>query len=135
MSTITGSGWDWTSVPVGPDGFFYVGNRLLYEAHRGKASILHLPKLTTVSEVRPGPDGSLLLRECKNKPGDWGKLYWPETKQLVRLKPELLPDEDPDELHSLFWHEEKRCLLAFFEKKVWFIPWEEIETLPRRTVE
>ena len=59
------------------------------------------------------------------------KLYWPQTKQLVRLKPELLPDIDPDRLLALYWLEEKERLLVFTSTEVWFIPWEELQELPR----
>ena len=133
VETVTG--WDWSSVPAGPDGFFYIGNRLLYEVHRGAASIQHLPKLTNVMIVRPGPDGSLFLKEGDSKAGDWGKLYWPESKEMIRLKPDLLPEMDPDRLRDLFWLEDKRRLLAFFDEEVWFVPWEEIEKLPRSKVQ
>jgi len=122
---------DWTSVPAGPDGFFYIDERILYEIHRGAASVLHLPKLTNVMEVRPGPDGSLLLKEGDNKPGDWGKVYWPNAKEMIRLKPGLLPDVDPNDLRHLFWLEDRQQLLLFLDKEVRFIPWEEIENLPR----
>lgn len=125
---------DWTSVSAGPDGFFYIGERLLYEIHRGASSILHLPKITNIMEVRPGPDSSLLLKEGDNKPGDWGKIYWPEARQIIRLKPDLIPEMDPDDLRHMFWLEDKRQLLAFFDEEVWHVPWEEIEKLPRTKV-
>jgi hypothetical protein len=121
---------DWTSVAAGADGFFYV-NSSLYEIHRGAAPIPHLPELTNIMEIRSGPDGSLLLLEGDNKAGDWGKLYWPQARQIVRLKPDLLRDIEPDSLREFHWLEGKRMLLAFTSEEVWPVPWEEIEKLPR----
>jgi hypothetical protein len=85
--------------------------------------------------IGPGPDGSLLLREGTNKSGDWGKLYWPQANQIVSLKPDLLPDIEPDSLRQFHWLENKRLLLAFTPEEVWPIPWEEIEKLPRSKVQ
>jgi hypothetical protein len=125
---------DWTTVPAGPDGFYYVYRDMLYEIRRGSASIPHLPKNRNIMHVRPGPDGVLLLREGYKKGADLAKLYWPDSKQVIRLKPDLLPEIDPDNLDTMFWLEDKRRLLAFANGEVWFIPWEEIENLPRTKV-
>ncbi len=127
-------GTTWTSVPAGQDGLFYLANRCLYEIHRGGDSIPHLPKLTNIMEIRPGPEGSLLLREGDNKAGDWGKFYWPQTKELAHLKPDLLPDVGPSTPLAFYWLEQKRRLLAFTAQEVWFIPREELQELPRLKV-
>jgi hypothetical protein len=132
---------EFTSVAAGSDGFFY-SNRghqpvdsncpSLYEIHRGAAPVPHLPKVSNIMQVGSGPDGSLLLREGDNKAGDWGKLYWPEARRLVRLKPDLLPDITS--LPRFHWLESRRTLLAFTPQEVWPIPWEELEKLPRSKV-
>lgn len=121
---------DWTSIPAGPDGFYYLDGGTLYEIRRGSASVPRLPNKNFM-HVRPGPDGALLLRVSYKKGADLAKLYWPESKQMARIKPELLPEVNPEELNSIFWLEDKRRLLAFSKEEVWFIPWEEIEKLPR----
>jgi hypothetical protein len=118
-----------------PDGFFYISNRSLYEIHRGTASVSHLSKLTNIMEIQPGLEDTLLLKEGENKAGDWGKIYWPKTKELTSLKPDLLPDVDPDDLRAFYWLEKKQRLLAFTSEDVWFVPLEEIEKLPRNRAE
>jgi hypothetical protein len=133
----------WMSVAAGEDGFFCISQDYdpmesqrpaLYEIRRGGTPVAHLTQITNVMEIRPGPSGSLLLREGDNKAGDWGKIYWPTSKQLVRLKPDLLPDVEPDSLRQFHWLQEKRILLAFTPEEVWPIPWEQIEKLPRSKV-
>lgn len=125
---------DFSSVPAGPDGFFYLANRCLYEVHRGEPSIRHLFKLSNIMYLRPGPEGSLLLYEGSNKTGDWGKLYWPELNQMASLKPKLLPDVAKRDLHDLFWLESQQRLLVFTAEEVWFIPYAQIQELPRSEV-
>ena len=96
----------------------------LYEIQAGgSARSASAQRLTNVTEVCPGPDSSLLLREGLNKSGDWGKLYWPRTKGVVGLKPNLLPDVDPDDIRGLHWLDAKRVLLAFTAKEVWPVAW------------
>ena len=130
---------DWTSVPAGDDGFFYVSGDYnpvktkrpaLWEIRRGAAPVPHLTRITNIMEIRPGPEGSLLIREGMNKTGDWGKLYWPQTREVVRLKPALLPDVNLDP-RALHWLEARQTLLAFAPAEVWPIPWADLEKLPR----
>lgn len=125
---------DLSSVLAGPDGFFYLANRCLYEVHRGKSSVQHLPKLSNIMYLRPGPEDSLLLHEGDNKAGDWGKLYWPQSRELVSLKPKLLPDVPKRDLRGLFWLASQQRLLAFANREVWFVPYAEIQKLPRTKV-
>lgn len=126
---------DWTCVPAGPDGFYYVYDDVLYEIHRGNASVPHLPKNKNIMHVRPGPDGALLLREGYKKGADLARLYWPESKEVIRLKTDLLPEIHSDNLDTLFWLEDKRRFIVFVMGEVWFIPWEEIENLPRTKIQ
>jgi hypothetical protein len=93
-----------------------------------------LPKLDNIMHLRPGPEGSLLLNEGDNKSGDWGKLYWPQSMQLARIRPNLLPDISKRDLRQLYWLDLQKKLLAFTDKSIWYIPLEEIEKLPRTKV-
>lgn len=123
-----------SSVPAGPEGFFYLANRCLYEVHRAKPSVQHLPKLGNIMHLRSGPEDSLLLHEGDNKAGDWGKLYWPQSREFMSLKPELLPDVPKRDLRGLFWLASQQRVLAFADKEVWFLPYSEIQKLPRTKV-
>lgn len=125
---------DFSSAPAGLDGFFYLANRCLFEVHRGKPSVPHLPRLSNIMHVRPGPAGALLLKEGDNKTGDWGKLYWPQSKELVHLKPSLLPDVPKRNVRSLYWLASQERLLVFTDKEVWFILYTEIQQLPRTKI-
>lgn len=135
FSLVPGPMWRWQreTVAAGPDGFFYLAKGL-YEAQRGSESLRHLPQLTNILAVRPGPEGSLVLREGDNDLGDWGKLYWPQKKQWLRLKPSLLPDIPRKRLDSIFWLEESGRLLFFTDKEVWFVPWEQLQSLRRSKI-
>ncbi len=125
---------NWTSVAAGSDGFYYLRNRGLYEIHRGAAVFRHLPKLTNIMQLKSGPENSLLLKEGDNKAGDWGKLYWPDSRQITRLKPALAPEVPCGDLRALHWLESQKRLLVFSDKEVWFVTWEEIQQLPRTKV-
>jgi hypothetical protein len=85
---------DWTSVPAGTDGFFYLSRGNLFEIHRGSEKIAHAEKWTNIRYVRPGPAGSLLLQEGDNRHGDVGKLYFPDDGTFIHIKPELFDDKD-----------------------------------------
>ncbi|WP_067548613.1 hypothetical protein [Nocardia crassostreae] len=94
---------DFTSVPAGDDGFFYLSDRDLYEAHRGAEPIRHVPAWTNVMAVRPGPQGGLLLKFGGTDSGDVGVLYFPADGTHIPLLPELF--DDKDSYSSLYWSE------------------------------
>ena len=86
----------WTSVPAGKSGFFYLSKRRLFEVHRGKKPIRHMPRCTNIMHVRPGPVGSLLLQEGGNDDADVAKLYFPAEEAFVHIQPEMFDDKEYD---------------------------------------
>ena len=94
---------EWTSVAKGSDRFFYLSNRRLFEARRGQKPERHLPELSNIMYVRPGPRGSLLLIEGDNDEGDTAKLYFPDEARLLSVAPEVFDDR---EYPFIYWSEE-----------------------------
>ncbi|MFG1793013.1 hypothetical protein [Nocardia sp. NPDC049149] len=92
---------EFTSVPAGDNGFFYLSNRDLHEIRRGGAPIRHGEAWTNVMAVRPGPDGGLLLKFGGNDEGHVGVLYFPESRTYIPLPPELF--DDRDSYSALYW--------------------------------
>ncbi|EYF00516.1 Hypothetical protein CAP_0498 [Chondromyces apiculatus DSM 436] len=77
----------WTPVPAGRDGFFYVDEgSALREVHRGGAPPREHLKGMSISELGPGPDGTLLVHS-----GDTVALYDPLDDALVRVPVKALP--------------------------------------------
>ena len=44
--------------------------------------------------VRPGPPGSVILQEGKNKDGDVAKLYFPADATFIHIAPDLFDDRE-----------------------------------------
>lgn len=125
---------DWSSLPAGPDGFYYLDQRELYHLRRGGERERHLPSLGNIRHLRPGPAGSLLLPEGDSPLGDWGKLYFPASREWVRLRPALVPEVAPAELVDLAWVEAPRRLLILTPHEVWFVPGEEVALIAREAI-
>lgn len=105
---------DWTSVAQSPDRFFYLSNRRLFEARRGSEPERHLPELSNVMFVQPGPRGSLLLIEGDNDEGDTAKLYFPDAARLLSLAPEVFDDR---EYRFICWSEKAdRFIVSYGEE-------------------
>jgi hypothetical protein len=85
---------DWTSVPAGTDGYFYLSDRHLFEVHRHGKGTAHSRRWTNIMYVYPGPAGGILLKEGKNKDGDVAKLYFPADGTFIHIEPELFDDKD-----------------------------------------
>jgi hypothetical protein len=90
---------DWTYAPAGEDGFFYLSDRRLFEAHRHGEGVAHARKWTNIMSVGPGPAGGVLLKEGKNKDGDVAKLYFPADATFIHIEPELFDDKDYPFIH------------------------------------
>jgi len=83
-----------TSVLAGQDGFFYLADRRLYEAHRGQPPLAHVPAWTNIMYLFPGPKGSIIVREGNNPDGDAAKLYFPHDGTFIHIEPELFDDHE-----------------------------------------
>ncbi|WP_280455313.1 hypothetical protein [Nocardia brasiliensis] len=95
---------EFTSVPAGDDGFFYLSDRRLHEIHRGGTPVRHVEAWTNVMAVRPGPDGGLLLKFGGNDEGDVGVLYFPDDRTYIPLPPEMF--DDKSSYSHLYWSPE-----------------------------
>lgn len=91
---------DWTSLPSGQDGLYYLAGRHLFEAHRGQPPVAHCPAWTNIMYLFPGPQGSILVREGDNKDGDAAKLYFPQDGTFLHIEPELFDD---NEYSFVYW--------------------------------
>ena len=85
---------DWTYACAGPDGFFYLSRRRLFEIHRNGTAVSHVNKWSNIMSIGTGPDGSLLLKEGNNDDGDVAKLYFPMDGTYIHIEPELFDDKD-----------------------------------------
>lgn len=92
-------GYEWTAVPAGPDGFFYLSDGRLFEARRGKEPVPHARRVVNVRSVRPGPAGGLVLQQGDNPDGDVAKLYFPADGTFSHIEPELFDDGDYPFVH------------------------------------
>jgi hypothetical protein len=101
---------DWSAVAIGADGFFYLSDRMLFETHRGKDPVPHLPKVMNIMGVAPGPDGWLLLRMGDNKRKDPGLLYNPADGKVVRIDKTVFDRKTVELLHYV---PATRTLVAF----------------------
>jgi hypothetical protein len=88
------SGVDWTYVPAGADGFYYLSQRQLFQVHRNGKPIAHAPQWTNIMSLGAAPAGGILLKEGDNKDGDVAKLYFPAEGTYAHIEPELFDDKD-----------------------------------------
>src|SRR4029077_8986993 len=120
----------WTSVLGGTDGFFYLSNRCLFEAHRGGEVSPHTPKWTNIRFVRPGPASGILLQEADNKDGDVGKLYFPADGTYIHIEPELFDDREYD---FIYWSAPTDRFVVL-GGKILAVPTSSVLALPRYNV-
>jgi hypothetical protein len=118
---------DWSSVPAGADGFFYLSARRLFEVHRGGVPTAHAPKWTNLTHVGQGPGGGLVLKEGDNKDGDVGKLYFPADGTFIHIEPELFDDKD---YSFIYWSPATDRLIVLSDRFL-AIPTSAVLSLPR----
>jgi hypothetical protein len=120
----------WTFAPTGTDGYFYLSNRCLFEIHRHGKATAHAEKWTNIMYVRPGPQGSILLKEGTNKDGDVAKLYFPAEGTFSHIEPELFDDKDYPFIH---WSEKTDRFIVIAGKFL-AVPTAAVLSLPRYRV-
>ena len=125
------------TVPWGQDGFFYIGRaeerkRSLFYARRGQPiGEPVLPIAIDTMYISPGLPGTVLITQGMNKRGDKGALYFIEENTYIPIPPELFPDEDPREIHNLYWAQRASKLIATTFYRMWALPIENVLSLPR----
>jgi len=86
---------EWTSMPAGADGFYYLSERKLFEVHRNANPIAHTSTWTNIMLISAGPAGGIVLKEGENDDGDLGKLYFPADGTFIHIEHELFDDDSP----------------------------------------
>lgn len=120
-----GNHGDWTSVPAGKTGFYFLSGRRLYETHHGGIPKRRAAFLTNIMEISEGPTGTLLLKQGDNPEGDIGKIYLIADDSFISVAPELV-GESAEFLHqfnSLYWSESCDSILVRLGSILWTIPW------------
>jgi hypothetical protein len=121
---------DWTYAPAGPDGFFYLSDRRLFEVHRHGQGMAHARRWTNIMSVLPGPAGGILLKEGENKDGDVAKLYFPADGTFIHIEPELFDDKD---YPFIYWSPTADCFTVLAGQFL-AIPTAAVLSLPRYRV-
>lgn len=112
-----------TSVRFGADGFYFISQRRVSLACRGGPIEQFLPRITNAMAVAEGGNGSLLVREGTNSGGRLGVLWYPKEGVYYPIDPEVLvPDEDPDEVGSLFVDVAGARVLFVTTSRIWSSP-------------
>lgn len=118
----------------GEAGFFYLSRKdsQLFSIEPDATPILHLPKLSQISALSPGPDGSIMIKESfYYGSGDLGKIYFPDEGTYIRLENELFEDEDPSDIYTLHWMPSCGRLVAATRDRLWAVPIDTVLALPR----
>lgn len=76
---------DWTSVAWGDDGFFYLSNRRVMHARRGKRPARVHPDADNVMELHPGPDDSVILCEGRNPKSHVARVWFPAEGAYIPI--------------------------------------------------
>lgn len=119
-------------VPYGSDGLMYLSDRHLFSIRTGENPVAHCPRFTNIMELIPGPDGAVVLKEGDNDRGDVGKIYFPETREMICLEPEGVGAE-MDDVYALHWT--ANGLNLFKKKEILHIPAETVLSWPRRNAD
>ncbi len=106
------SGVSWTWAPAGDDGFYYLSDRQLFEVHRGSPPVRVLPTVDNIMDVRPGPEGSLILRQGQNKQGHVAKLYFPAELRHAAIAPKDFGLAGSRSLEPVFWSPVAQVMLC-----------------------
>ena len=119
---------DWTSLPAGVDGLFYLAERRLFEAHRGQPPVAHAPNWKNIMYLFPGPQGSIIVWEGDSKDGDAAKLYFPQEGSFIHIEPELFDD---NEYSFVYWSQLSDRFLVQYGKEWLSLPTAVVLNQPR----
>jgi hypothetical protein len=120
--------WQWTGLPAGVDGLFFLAERRLFEAHRGQPPVAHAPNWTNIMYLFPGPRGSIIVREGNNQDGDVAKLYFPQEGSFIHIEPELFDD---NKYSFVYWTQPSDRFLVQYGKEWLSIPTNIVLDQPR----
>jgi hypothetical protein len=100
-------------VPEGPDGFYYLDDRVVHLARRGQKPSEVLPWAENVMRLARGPRGSLLLEFGRNDRSLCLALAFPGEGSFIGLKRKDLESPHVNELfHGFFWDVGHQRLLS-----------------------
>jgi hypothetical protein len=103
------------------------GRKLVRFDREGKRTIV-LP-LDNVMSVACGPDGVLVIGEGDNPEADAFKLWWPVTREITHVQPEVLGLDDRP---TFSYYDAANALLVAARPGKWHaIPWTELEAMRR----
>lgn len=123
---------NWTCVPAGNDGLFYIAGRRLFEAHRGRPPVAHAPNWTNIMYLFPGPQGSIIVKEGDNMDGDVAKLYFPQEGSFIHIEPELFDD---NEYGFVYWSQPSERFLVHYGEHWLSLPTRFVLDQPRFRVD
>jgi hypothetical protein len=118
----------WTHVPAGEDGLFYLAGRRLFEAHRGQPPVAHAPGWENIMYLFSGPQGSVIVCEGDNEDGDVAKLYFPLEGSFIHIEPGLFDD---NEYGFVYWNKPNDRFLVLYGKEWISIPTSVVLDQPR----
>lgn len=124
---------DFSAVPSGDDGFFFVRERRLWSIHRDFVAVqCGSDSWEKVMEVMPGPSGGILISQGGNPDGDIGKLFFPAESTYIHIEPELFGDQDLYDF--LCWSPTTNRFIASDFYNLYSLPEETVLNLPRCSI-
>jgi hypothetical protein len=76
---------DWTFVPWGPVGFFYLSGRRVMFARRGEPPMAMLPDADNVMFLSPGPEDSVVVNHGTHKKGLATQVWFPKDGSFIPI--------------------------------------------------
>ena len=86
--------------------------------------------LDNAQELVSGPDDALIIREGLNVEGDALKIWWPATREVTPVHPDVFAIDD---VPMFVIYAAAPRLLVVYDRKAWTaVPWSTIAALPRQ---
>jgi hypothetical protein len=77
--------FDWSAVPWGADGFFYLSDRRVMYARRGKRPVRVHPDAENVVMLSPGPGDSVILKLGQNRKSHVARAWFPADGSYISI--------------------------------------------------
>jgi hypothetical protein len=115
-------------VTVSDDAIVGLFGRTPIRISRDGARETILPLTNAMSIVR-GPDDALILREGDNVEGDALKIWWPRTREVTQVQPDVFADEEAP--NFVLYASGPGLLVGLCGRDWRALPWDVIAALPR----
>jgi hypothetical protein len=111
---------DWTAVPWGQDGFFYLSNRRVKYARRGAKPVSVMADADNVMYLSEGPEHSVIASQGRNRKALAARVWFPADGSYIPVARKDLGIAPHFSPHELYWSATTRHVYTKFGRLLTF---------------